>query len=205
MNTIIVGCTKVGVILASDLCRAGHDVAVIDRNGKSFFELPSFFRGLTVEGEAMDVSVLEKSGISECDSLAAVTDDDNLNIVVAQLAKEKYKVPNVVVRISDPVRERVYQNIGLKTICPTNIEGAGIFNMITGEAFDSLVSFGNRKARFVTRFDPKWEGRLVCDIPVFRGEMVYAVIDTDGCIALADDRTRVLQAGEKVVFTGLAD
>lgn len=205
MNTIIVGCTRVGVILASELYRSGHYVAVIDRNGKTFCELPAFFRGVTVEGVAMDVSVLEKAGISECDALAAVADDDNLNIVVAQLAKEKYKVPNVVARISDPVRERVYQNIGLKTICPTNIEGAGLFNMITGEAFDSLVAFGNRKARFVTRFDPKWVGKLICDIPVFRGEMVYAVIGNDGQIELADDRTRQLQAGEKVVFTGLAD
>ncbi len=205
MNTIIVGCTKVGIILAADLCRMGHEVAIIDRDEKRFCDLPAFFRGITVDGVAMDVSVLEKAGITECDALAAVTDDDNLNIVVAQLAREKFKVENVVARISDPVRERVYQNIGLKTICPTNIEGASIFNMMTGETFDSLVSFGNRKARFVTRCDPKWNGKLLCDIPVFRGEVVYAVIDIDGEIALADDRARVLQAGEKVIFSSLAD
>lgn len=205
MNTIIVGCTKVGVILASELFRTGHDVAIIDRNAKSFCNLPAFFHGVTVEGVAMDISVLEKAGISECDALAAVTDDDNMNIVVAQLAREKFKIKNVVARIADPVRERVYQNIGLKTICPTNIEGTGIFNMMTEEVFDSLVSFGNRKARFVTRFDPKWIGRLVCDIPVFKGEVVYAIIDSDGEIALADDRARVLQEGEKVIFSSLAD
>ena len=205
MNTIIVGCTKVGIILASELCRTGHYVAVVDRNAKRFCELPSFFHGVTVEGVALDFSVLEKAGIMECDALAAVTDDDNLNIVVAQLAKEKYKIPNVVTRISDPVRERVYQNSDLMTICPTNIESAGIFNMITGEAFDSLVAFGNRKARFVTRSNPKWIGKLVCDIPVFNGEMVYAVIDRDGRIELADDRTRMLMAGEMVIFSSLVD
>ena len=60
MNTIIVGCTKVGIILASELCRTGHYVAVVDRNAKRFCELPSFFHGVTVEGVALDFSVLEK-------------------------------------------------------------------------------------------------------------------------------------------------
>ena len=205
MNVIVLGCTQVGISLATDLVKTGHDVAVIDSDSKKFCDLPAFLKGLTVEGVAMDVSVLEKAGILECDAFAAVTEDDNLNIVAAQLAREKYKVENVVVRIVDPVRERVYQNMGLKTLCPTNLEGVSIFNMITGEVFDSLVSFGNRKARFVTRYDPKWEGRLICDIPVFHGEIVYAVIDTDGEIALAEDRARVIRAGEKVVFTSLAD
>ncbi len=205
MNIIIVGCTQVGVSLATDLCKSGHDVAVIDRNTESFSDLPAFFKGLTVEGVAMDVSVLEKAGILECDAFAAVTNDDNLNIVAAQLAREKYGVENVTVRIVDPVREHVYQNMGLKTVCPTNIEAASIFNMITGEVFDSMVSFGNRKAQFVTREDPDWDGKLLCDIPVFPGEIVYAVIDTDGEIALAEDRARVLSVGEKVVFTKLAD
>ena len=205
MNVIIVGCTQVGVSLATDLCKSGHDVAVVDRNAQNFSDLPAFFKGLTVEGVAMDVSVLEKAGISECDVFAAVTDDDNLNIVAAQLAREKYGVENVIVRIVDPVREHVYQNMGLKTVCPTNIEAASIFNMVTGEVFDSMVSFGNRKAHFVTREDPDWDGKLLCDIPVFPGEIVYAVIDTDGEIALAEDRARVLSVGEKVVFTKLAD
>lgn len=205
MNVIIVGCTQVGVSLAADLCKMGHDVAVIDRDADNFSDLPAFFKGLTVEGVAMDVSVLEKAGILECDAFAAVTDDDNLNIVAAQLAREKYKIENVVVRIVDPVRERVYQNLGLKSVCPTNIEAASLFNMVTGEVFDSLVSFGNRKAHFITRHSADWEGKLLCDIPVFPGEIVYAVVDTEGEVCLAEDRARVLGAGEKVVFSRLAD
>ena len=205
MNVIIVGCTPVAVILADDLCRSGHEVAVIDADERSFSDLPQYFKGLTVAGVAMDFAVLEKAGIAVCDALAAVTDDDNLNIVVSQLAKKKYNVPNVVARIEDSVRERVYEKIGLKTICPTNVESATLFNMITGEAFDSLVSFGNRKARFVTRFDKKWIGQAICDIPVFRGEIVYAVVDSDGELDMAYDRTRILQEGEKVVFSSLAD
>lgn len=205
MNIMIIGCTKVGVSLASELSRTGYEVAVVDRNAKSFCNLPAFFKGITVQGVAMDVEVLERAGIVECDAFAAVTEDDNLNIIAAQLAKDMYKVPNVIARISDPVRERVFENIGLKTVCPTNIEGVGLYNLITGENYDSIVNFGNRKARFSTRYDRSFEGKRVCDIPVFDGEMVYAVVSADGTLSLADDRGRVIAENEKIIFTSLAD
>ncbi len=205
MNIIIVGCTKVGVILATDLCVAGHQVAVIDSNHNAFKSLPKAYNGITVEGVAMDISVLEKAGISESDALVTVTEDDNFNIVVAQLARQKFGLTNVVARIADSVRENFYQELGLKTVCPTNIESATIFNTVTGEAFDELVEFGNRKARFVTREDSTWTGKMVCDIPLFKGELVYAIIDTDGEIELAHDRSRVIMSGERIVFTSLAD
>lgn len=205
MNVIVVGCTAVGISLASELCKNGFEVAVIDRDQKLFCDLPSFFRGVTVTGAAMDVEVLQNAGITECDAFVAVSDDDNLNIVAAQLAKEMFKVPNVIARIADPVREKVFQNIGLKTVCPTNIEGVGIFQMITGEDYDTLVGFGNRKARFTTRTDKRFYGVRVCDLPVFQGEIVYAIIDENGDLTLADDRSRIITEGESVVFSSLAD
>lgn len=205
MNIIVVGCTAVGITLASELCKNGFEVAVIDRDAKLFCDLPSFFRGVTVAGAAIDVEVLEKAGIADCDAFVTVSDDDNLNIVAAQLAKEMYHVPNVIVRIADPVREKVFENMGLKTICPTNIEGVGIYHMITGEDYDNLVSFGNRKARFTTRNDKRFYGKRVCDLPIFQGEIVYAIVDINGELALADDRARIITEGESVVFSSLAD
>ena len=82
MNVIILGCTQVGISLATDLAKTGHDVAVIDRDANKFCDLPAFFKGLTVEGVAMDVSVLEKAGILECDAFAAVTEDDQMGMTV---------------------------------------------------------------------------------------------------------------------------
>lgn len=205
MNVIIVGCTAVGITLATDLCKNGYEVAVIDRDQKLFCDLPSFFKGVTVTGAAMDVEVLQNAGISECDAFVAVSDDDNLNIVASQLAKDMFKVPNVIARIADPVREKVFQNAGLKTICPTNIESVGIYHLVTGEAYDNLVSFGNRKAKFITRTDKRFYGLRVCDLPLFDGEIVYAIVDVNGDLALADDRSRIITEGESVVFSSLAD
>lgn len=205
MNIMVIGCSEVGLGLAADLCRNGHEVSVIDQDGKRFCDLPAFFKGVTVEGVPMDVSVLEKAGIVACDAVAAVSDEDNLNIVVAQLARDMFRIPTVVARIKDPVRERVYEKMGLATVCPTNIEGAQIYNMLTGESFDSLVSFGNKKAKFSTRSDKKWVGRMLCDIPLFDGEMIYAVVDPNGGIALASDRARELKDGEQIIVTSLVD
>lgn len=205
MNVIVVGCTAVGVSLASELCKNGFEVAIIDRDQKLFCDLPSFFKGVTVTGAAMDVEVLQNAGITECDAFVAVSDDDNLNIVAAQLAKEMFSVPNVITRIADPVREKVFQDTGLKTVCPTNVEGVGIYHLVTGEAYDNLVSFGNRKARFITRKDPGFVGKRVCDLPLFQGEIVYAIVDQNGELALADDRARIITEGESVVFSSLAD
>ena len=50
MNIMVIGCTKVGIAMASDLCKNGHEVSVIDADGKSFCDLPAFFKGITVEG-----------------------------------------------------------------------------------------------------------------------------------------------------------
>ncbi len=205
MNIIIVGCTTLGISLASELCKNGYEVAVIDRDASLFCDLPAFFKGVTVTGVATDIEVLENAGILDCDVFVTVSNDDNLNIVAAQLAKEMYKVENVIARIVDPIREKVFQNIGLNTICPTNIEATEIYNLVTGEEYDSIVSFGSRKARFITREDKRFYSMRVCDLPVFEGEIVYAVIDRDGVLMLADDRARIIQEGEKVIFSSLAD
>ena len=205
MNVVIVGCTTLGLSLATELCKNGYEVAFIDRDAKLFCDLPSFFNGVTVTGVAMDIETLEKAGIADCDAFVAVSDDDNLNIVSSQLAKEMYKVPTVITRIADPVREKVFQNIGLCTVCPTNIEAVNIYNLITDEEFDSIVNFGNRKARFITREDKRFIGLRVCDLPLFEGEMVYAIVDENGDLALADDRARIIMDGEKVIFSSLAD
>lgn len=205
MNVMIIGCERVGANLAAELCKTGYDVVIVDRSAKNFQSLPAFFKGITVQGVAMDVEVLERAGIRECEAFAAVTGDDNLNIIAAQLAKDLYGVPNVIARISDPIRERVFENSGLKTVCPTNIEQAGLYNLITGEKYDSIVNFGNRKARFTTRYFRGYEGKRICDIPVFEGEMVYAVVSSDGKLSLADDRGRVIAPGEGIVVTSLAD
>jgi trk system potassium uptake protein len=70
-------------------------------------------------GAALEVDGLEEAGIEEADVFMAATRGDNTNLVIAQLAQRRYKVPKVVVRVADPARAAWYSEQGLLTICPT--------------------------------------------------------------------------------------
>lgn len=121
MNFVILGCGRVGSRLATLLDSQGHRVAIIDKNADAFKRLPESFGGTAVVGIGIDEDVLRSAGIEDADVFAAVTNGDNTNIMASQVAKEIFKVPKVIARIYDPIREDTYHTLGLDTICPTTL------------------------------------------------------------------------------------
>lgn len=116
MHVVIAGSGRVGSELATNLERLGHSLAVIDRAPEAFDRLRPDFKGKTVVGFVFDRDALEEAGIKEAAAFAAVTSGDNSNIVSARVAKEHYRVPNVVARIYDPKRAQIYQRLGIQTV-----------------------------------------------------------------------------------------
>ncbi len=116
MHTIIAGCGRVGSSLATNLERLGHSVSIVDKNPKAFDRLRSGFTGRKVVGFVFDREVLEEAGIREAHAFASVTSGDNSNIVSARVAKEHFRVPQVVARIYDPRRAQIYQRLGIQTV-----------------------------------------------------------------------------------------
>src|SRR5918999_699944 len=116
MHVIIAGCGRVGSELASNLERLGHSVAVVDKNAKAFDRLKSGFSGNRVVGFVFDRDILEEAGVKDADAFASVTSGDNSNIVSARMAKEHYRLPQVVARIYDPRRAQIYQRLGIQTV-----------------------------------------------------------------------------------------
>ncbi len=123
MNVVIVGCGRVGALLASNLAAKGHAVTVIDLEAEAFDRLPSEFNGRTVLGSGTDIDVQRRAGIEQADAFVACTPGDNRNIAASQIAREIFGVRKVVARINDPLRERIFRDLGLETVCPT-ISGA---------------------------------------------------------------------------------
>ncbi len=115
------GCGRVGSRMALELERDGHDVTIIDERVAAFSRLGSDFGGNMIVGTGIDESVLRKAGIEGADCFASVTNGDNRNIMAAQIAKVIFKVPRVITRIYDPIREEVYRELGLETVCSTRI------------------------------------------------------------------------------------
>jgi trk system potassium uptake protein TrkA len=86
---------------------------------------------MTVIGDAIDFDILHQAQIIKADAVVAVTNNDNINIMVAQIAHELFKVRMVIIRLYDPERECVYSESGIKTICPSLLSANEIFEIFS--------------------------------------------------------------------------
>ncbi|HET6665631.1 MAG TPA: TrkA family potassium uptake protein [Acidimicrobiales bacterium] len=116
MHVIVVGCGRVGSSLARMLEADGHTVAIIDRQEKAFRRLHEGFTGQAIVGVGFDRDRLVEAGIERAGALAAVTNGDNSNILVARIARETYGIDRVAARIYDPRRAAIYERLGIVTI-----------------------------------------------------------------------------------------
>ena len=126
----VIGCGRLGAILASDLSKQGHKVVVIDVDNSTFNYLSKEFSGFSITGNTAEMSVLESAKLDQAEIAIAVTGKDNLNIMVSQLAKTVFEVPIVLTRILDPAREEIYQKLGLTTISTTKISAVAFLDTI---------------------------------------------------------------------------
>lgn len=115
---IIVGAGRLGSTLAGDLSYKGYDIAIIDKNKAVFEELPDHFSGYQINADGTDTGILENVGIKKATMLLAVTENDNINSMVAQIAKRIYDVPNVYMRLNNPDLEDLVKEDGIKVIYP---------------------------------------------------------------------------------------
>jgi trk system potassium uptake protein TrkA len=130
MNIVILGCGRVGAYLAQQLDATGHEVTIIDRNSTAFARLGQDYRGKMVLGTGIDEDVLRDAGIDNADAFIAVTNGDNTNAMAAQIAQLIFKVPHVIARLYDPVREETYRLLGLDTVCSTVMGAERIREMV---------------------------------------------------------------------------
>ena len=137
MYIIIAGCGKVGASLVNKLSEEGHDVVVIDRDKNNFSRLGNGSNCMTIIGIPIDEDVLKEAGIEKADALAAVTADDNTNIMIAQIAQQLYHVPFVIMQTDDPEKQRTLAAMGLRTVCSTTLTVEAFFTALkkgeTGE------------------------------------------------------------------------
>ncbi len=130
MKIVILGCGRVGAMLASMMDTAGHKVSIIDYSSEAFRRLDPKFGGETVIGNGIDEDILIRAGIKEADAFAAVTNGDNRNIMASQVAKEIFNIKKVVCRIYDPIRQSTYTELGLEAISPTVVGAQMLFDAL---------------------------------------------------------------------------
>ena len=157
-NVIVVGCGRVGSRLAGMLTDAGANVCVVDRRAEAFNNLGRNFNGSTVQGIGYDEDTLVKAGIEDCDVVAAVTQSDNANLMVTEVASRLYGVPHVIARLYNHDHERAYMQLGIDYVCGTTLVAEEVFSKALAGHGSHLDTFGDYE---VLRFsiDLSWTER----------------------------------------------
>lgn len=204
MRAIIMGCGRVGATLATHLSTDGHEVCVLDRDPDSRELLPSSFPGRFLVGNGYNRELLEQAGVAAADAFVAVTSGDNTNIVGARIAKEDYRVPQVIARIYDPRRADIYRDLGIPTVASVRWTVGRIDQMLRHRYVDPEVSFGNGETLLVRDTLPAWfTDRSLLDLDV-DGQIRVIVVTRGGRSFLPTAGSRA-QADDVVSFAVAAN
>ena len=196
MNFIVVGCGRVGAELCHHLYKSGHNVVVVDSNKEAFNRLHPDFRGRTLEGEGLAESVLERAGIREANGLAAVTNSDSLNAVVAHAAREFYNVPVVVARNYDPNLRSVIEAFGLQTVGSTLWGAQRVEEMLMNPSERVVYSSGNGEVEiYEIRIPDEWNDHTLGELMNPIKECYPVALTRAGRASLPEAGTK-LQGGD---------
>jgi trk system potassium uptake protein TrkA len=197
MFVIIAGCGRLGAGLAKALSAKGHDVVVIGEE-IDLVRLGCDFDGVTIRGDPAEEDTLVKAGVDHAELVVAATADDNVNVMVVQVARKVYQVPLTLARITDPERERFYRGLGLATVCPTTTGVNQMLGMIQRSQYSALA--GTIDVDLVGVKPPEeWVGRRAGRIDLPEGRRLIGIA-FDGQMAAANPE-RVIEKNDTLILT----
>ncbi|MDO4182747.1 MAG: TrkA family potassium uptake protein [Coriobacteriia bacterium] len=200
-NVIVVGCGRVGSQLATTLSDGGHNVSVVDRVADSFRNLGQGFNGSTVMGVGFDEEVLVKSGVEECDILAAVTASDTANLMTCEVAKRLFHVPHVMARLYNPDHERAYSQLGLDYVCGTTLVAEEMVSKISSGHGAYKETFGDFEVlEFSLNLAPLGKKSIRAkDLEREHDVRIVAFERGDGSISSIPNKNSVLYHGDSIL------
>lgn len=211
MNILVVGCGRVGASIVRILEQLGHEVSVLDPNPDELQRLESVdgyhFSGVAAIGIPIDIDALRQAGIETCDAVAIVTSDDSVNIMVAQIAKNLFHIPRVIARITDPTLKDLFtKEFGLRAICTTNLTVESMLLGLLDDQESRTVTIGSTTTAFVTvPVSMRDVGHRLNRISVPDGELLYGVLKTNGMVELAIQPMPILEEGDQIIYSRIAD
>jgi trk system potassium uptake protein len=156
MYIILVGAGKIGYFLAKRLSQDKHTVSVVDKDRQVCEEIARELEILVINGDGCEPKILQEAGIERADVLAAVTGDDEDNLIVCQLAKETFGVQRCVGRVNNPDNEHTFAQLGIDVpVDTTKIIAKIIEEEVSFSDFVNLMSFKRGKLAIVRVDLPK--------------------------------------------------
>lgn len=127
---VIIGCGRLGGLLANSLSGAGHSVVVVDHREAAFNKLTAEFSGFRIHADAAEMATLRATKVEQANCLLAATNKDNINLLVAQVARTTFAVPMVIARVHDPSYEALYRTLGVEIISPTQLSATAFMTAV---------------------------------------------------------------------------
>jgi trk system potassium uptake protein TrkA len=201
MHIVIVGAGKVGYFLAKRLCLGKHTVSVIEKDRAVCEEMAKELEALVINGDGCDPHILGQAGIERADVIAAVTGEDEDNLVICQLAKERFNIRRAVGRVNNPDNEHTFSELGIDVpVDSTKIIAKIIEEEVSFSDFVNLMSFKRGKLAIV-RVDLPSEScvinKQVRDIQLPADSVLVSIVRRDEVIVPKGDT--VLRAGDDVI------
>ena len=202
MYVLIAGGGKVGANLTRSLIRMGHEVTLIEQRSYRYDQLEAEFEHQAVRGDATELYVLERAGIKRPpDLVVAATGDDEDNIVICQMAREKYGVQKVIARINDPRNQPYFDLLGISpTVSATGSIMALIEHEVPEHGLIHLLELRKENLEIIELTvdkDSACEGKRIGAVRLPAGARLISVV-RDGKAEIADAETQ-LEAGDQVL------
>jgi trk system potassium uptake protein len=201
MYIIIVGAGKVGYFLAKRLCQNKHGVSIVEKDKTTCEEIAKELDLMVIRGDGCDPQILEQAGAARADVVAAVTGDDEDNLIICQLAKELFHVKRTVGRVNNPQNEQTFSELGVDVpMNSTEIIAKIIEEEASFSDFVSLLSFKRGKLAIVRVDLPKESpviDKQVKDIQWPENSVLLSVVRQDDVVIPRGDT--VLMAGDDVI------
>ena len=197
MYIVIVGAGKVGYFLAKRLCASQNTVSIVDKDRSICEEIAKELGVLVIHGDGCDPRILEEAGVNRADVVAAVTGDDEDNLIICQLAKEKFHIRRTVGRVNNPDNEFTFSELGVDVpVDSTKIIAKIIEEEVSFSDFVNLMSFKRGKLAIV-RVD------LPADSPAINKEVKDIKLPPDSVlVSIVRAEEVILPKGNTVLKPG---
>jgi trk system potassium uptake protein TrkA len=204
---LVVGGGKVGFYLTRELLEAGHEVVLMEKDRARASQIADEIGSIVVANDGCEGKYLGEAGCSRADIVAAVTGDDEDNLVICQMAKHHFDVPRTIARVNNPKNEELFRHLGVdEIISPTRMILGSIEQDIPVHELLHLAALGDNELEIIEAHLQDGSpavGRTIADVAVPEGCSLFAVVRDGVATALRADT--VLAVGDKVIAIGRAD
>jgi trk system potassium uptake protein TrkA len=206
MFVLVVGGGKVGYYLTKELIESGHEVVLMEKDRARAAQIVDELGSIVVPHDGCEGKYLGEAGSNRADIVAAVTGDDEDNLVICQMAKHHFDVPRTIARVNNPKNEDLFRHLGVdEIISPTRMALGSIEQDIPVHELLHLAALDNELEIIEAKlqFHSPAVGKTPGDLSIPEGCSLFAVIRDGTATPMRSDM--VLQEGDKVIAIGRAD